>query len=157
MKRLCLVMCLLLGWLVFETPTSEAGSVGGSALIAAARNGDVAQVKALLDDGGDPNAQDEFGNTALMSAAINNDPPMGKYTAVVEALLAAGANPDIQHKIFGHPALMSAVTNRDLPTIRALLAGGANRNLRDRNGRTALDRARDIEDEVPGLMEALLP
>ena len=61
-----------------------------------------------------------------MVAAVNNDPPMDKYTAVVEALLAAGANPDVQHRIFGHTALMSAVTNGDLPTIKALLADGAN-------------------------------
>lgn len=155
MKRLCLAICFLLGWSVFETPRSEA--VPSSALITAAGNGDVARVKALLEDGADPNAQDEFGNTALMSAAINNDPPMGKYTAVVEALLAAGANPDIQHRIFGHTALMSAITNGDIPTIKALLAGGADRNLRDMNGRTALDRARDLEDEVPGLIEAFLP
>ena len=117
----------------------------------------MAQVKALLDDGADPNTQDEFGNTALMSAAVNNDPPMDTYTAVVEALLTAGANPDTQHRIFGQTALMSAVTNGDLPTIRALLAGGANRNLRDARGRTALDRAKDLGDEVPGLIEALQP
>ena len=153
MKRLSLVICLLLGWSAFEPSRSEAAPA--TELIAAAGKGDVARVKALLEDNADPNAQDEFGNTALMSAAINNDPPMGKYTAVVEALLAAGANPDIQHKIFGHTALMNAVTNGDLPTIKALLAGGANRNLQDRNGRTALDRARDLGDEVPGLIEAL--
>ena len=156
MKGLCLAICLLFGWSGFELPRSEAAGDGG-ALIAAAGSGDAAQVKALLDDGADPNAQDEFGNSALMVAAVNNNPPMGKYTAVVEALLAAGANPDVQHQIFRHTALMSAVTNGDLPTIKALLAGGANRDLRDMRGRTALDRARDLADEVPGLIDALQP
>jgi len=47
-------------------------------------------VKMLLDKGANPDIQDKWGNTALMWAAVKNNPE------TVQLLLDAGANPDIQ-------------------------------------------------------------
>lgn len=55
----------------------------------ACSGGDAAAVKALLDQGVDPDAPGEKGKTALMIAAAKGSLP------VVEVLLAAGADPNI--------------------------------------------------------------
>src|SRR5262249_24824362 len=66
---------------------------GKTPIIVAAFSGRIIALKLLLDRGADVNAQDnEFGNTALMIAAMAKDSPM------VRLLLARGANPSIRDK-----------------------------------------------------------
>ena len=67
----------------------------------AAVNGDCEKVLALLQDGADLEAADEFGYTALMGAA-----EWGKWE-VLEALLAAGAQAEVKD-LDGETALMWA-------------------------------------------------
>ena len=56
----------------------------------AVRNGDIENVKLLLDNGIDINIRDRFGGTALNLASS------GDHTDIVRLLLDRGANPNIR-------------------------------------------------------------
>ncbi len=73
-------------------------------LFDAARAGDAARVKSLLDAGASPSATDEAGETALMMAAHSG------HLATVQALLAAGADVKTQSPQ-GWTALAKAAYN----------------------------------------------
>jgi len=76
-------------------PNEEDGPSGQRPLLAAASNGDVEFVRALLDAGADVNATDRNGNTALSNAVYEySDDRHGDYVPVLEALLEHGADPD---------------------------------------------------------------
>lgn len=141
-----------------------------SDLIKAARKGDVRKVDELVKKGADVNAKDKGGKTALMQAAQR-----GK-SAVVGALLENGADPNARDKD-GHTALMlaileigpgkfsfvpftpllrySTVPNSELwLSINTLLAKGADFNIKDKDGMTALMHATNKGDLA--VVQALL-
>src|SRR3990172_7504907 len=84
------------------------------ALIAAARDGNLAQVQALLDAGANVNAVDEFGKTPLHGAAARG------HVEVVRALrAAAGANVNARDD-FGRTPLHEAAERGHVEVVRAL-------------------------------------
>jgi ankyrin repeat protein len=119
---------------------------GETPLMAAARVGRVPAVEVLLANGADPNVQDFFQQqTALMRATAEG------HVAVIDTLLKAGANPNLQarvtalterknadHPTGGFTALMWAVRNGSVPAVERLVAGGADLNLRNGDGATAM-------------------
>jgi serine/threonine-protein phosphatase 6 regulatory ankyrin repeat subunit B len=97
----------------------------------AASVGDIARVKALIEQGVDVNAKDEFGWTSLYWAAS-----MGQKE-VAEFLLNAGAWPDVQAEDGRTPLYQaSGVDAADL--IELLIFRGANVNVKDESGDTPL-------------------
>ena len=72
-------------------------------LVNAAKNGDFARVKSLLENGANPNSRDYLGlgATALIWAAYRG------HTEIVKLLLKHNANPNIQN-YFGKTALIWA-------------------------------------------------
>jgi ankyrin repeat protein len=70
-------------------------------LFAAARSGDAAKIKSLLEAGADHGAADEAGETALMHAA------RGGHVAAVQVLIAAGADVNAKSP-HGWPAIAKA-------------------------------------------------
>src|SRR5690606_39166227 len=111
---------------------------GLTPLIFAAREGDEASVRLLIDAGADVNQQSEFGWTALLVATQNRYYRLGAY------LLEQGANPNLANKS-GWTPLYLATDNRnieagDYPTrrpdmdhlqyIELLLERGADPNAR---------------------------
>ena len=97
---------------------------GNTALMFAARAGDVESAKLLVAAGANVNDQDAWGVSATAMAAHAG------YREVVEFLLAAGANPNADAA--GFSALHAAIMRRDEKMAAALLARGADANARVR-------------------------
>jgi ankyrin repeat protein len=128
-------------------------SEGETALMTAARTGSVESVKALLDHGADVNAKEQWlGQTALMWAVAENHP------AVVELLIARGADVNarstireekVKNKWFtanvvsappkgGLTPLLYAARQNSLQAAQMLVKAGADLNLTDPDGTSAL-------------------
>jgi ankyrin repeat protein len=106
-------------------------AAAAASLAAAARDGDVAGVRAQLEAGADANQVGSDGSSALLWAAYHSSPEL------VALLLQRGADPDRANE-FGLTPLLQASRNGDVATMRALLDGGANLALAVRDGETPL-------------------
>jgi ankyrin repeat protein len=93
---------------------------GYTALLFAARSGDLESVKLLLTAGANANDQDAWGVTAVVLAAHSG------FTELAEFLLTKGADPNLAGA--GFSALHNAIMRRDERLVRALLARGADPN-----------------------------
>jgi hypothetical protein len=123
-------------------------------LIATSEIGDDVRLLDLaLAHGGDVRALDSFDGTGLIRAAHRG------YPTVVDRLITAGVDVDHVNNL-GWTALLEAVILGDggpqhQAVVRSILAAGADRGIRDRDGRTALDHARQKDQtEVVRLLEA---
>lgn len=117
------VLLLVLTVLCSQSFAQDQGQ--GQALIEAAKRGNLAQVKALLDKGADVNAKGTAGYTALMAAVT-----FGSRPDVVKLLLERGA--DINTKtLSGHTPLLIAVASFQSNMARLLLEKGADIDVRE--------------------------
>lgn len=103
-----------------------------TALILAARSGDVACVEALLKAGAQVNASDLMGTTPLLAA---------RNATITDLLIKAGANTGSQG-LRGESLLRRAVGMVDQRMIRQALDAGADIHARDPNGQTIIFAAR---------------
>jgi ankyrin repeat protein len=99
---------------------------GSTPLLFAARSGDVESAKLLLAKGADPNDALPDGTSALVLAAHSG------HGDVALALLDKNANPNDLGN--GYTALHAAILRSDLGLVKALLAHGANPNIRMTKG-----------------------
>ena len=100
-------------------------------LLAAATEGDVKEIRRLLQTEETPNQVYEDGGTALIAAAV------GGHSKAAEVLLKHGAEPNQVAKD-GWTALMGAAIFGHSETAKVLLKRGANPNQADKSGDTAL-------------------
>ena len=107
-----------------------------TALIWAATNGHTTVVEVLYGAGADINARDGDGHTALMFAV------KGSNVSTVDFLLKNGADINAQSKKQRITALIVAAAVGDVEVVRLLLEYGADTDLAEIDGSTALDRAR---------------
>jgi ankyrin repeat protein len=114
---------------------------GSSYLSDAALKGQKKMVQLLIDHGASVMARNVSGGTALHDAAL------GGNAEVVALLLDRGAQIDDQEQESGATPLMMAASMGRVEVVTLLLRRGANRLLRDKAGHTALERARDTENE----------
>lgn len=121
---------------------------GETILMSAARSGNAVVVQALLDAGADTEARDGFyGETALIRAAVGN------HAGAVNLLAASGADVDAPSTEIDYPSrragqsvlglghwtpIMYAARENALEAGRALIEAGADLDLQDPDGATAL-------------------
>ncbi len=92
---------------------------GADELNAAARKGDVAAVKALLDKGISPDAKWRYGMTALFPAAERG------HLEVVKLLLDRGANVNAADRFYNATPLVWAINKDHVEVVQLLLEKGA--------------------------------
>ena len=122
-------------------------SDGRTALISAAAGGDLALVNALLSNGVDVNVKDNQGYTALAHAVE------AMYSEVEDALLNHPRLDPNAGGLKGRPVLMAYVWRDDTERTQKLLTHGADVNLHDSDGDTALHgAAQNGNVEIIGLL-----
>lgn len=93
-------------------------STGEGALHIVVKRGDSTYLRFLLAKGADPNIRDNKGNTPLLLAAS-----VGAVD-LIQVLISSNANVNLGNSS-GETPLIRAVQHRDIATVRALLAVGA--------------------------------
>jgi ankyrin repeat protein len=126
---------------------------GTTILMKACRVGDIKLVKKLIEIGVNVNIQNQEGKTALiltilniknydnliliMNKILNVETPLKNYLEIVQILIKAGADLDIQDNS-GKTALMYSCIEGITEIALELIKAGANLDLQDNFGRTAL-------------------
>jgi len=106
-------------------------AAGDSAVVTAAKDGDVRAVRALIAKRVNVNEPARDGSTALLWAVYNADLDMTR------ALISAGAAVNTPNK-YGVTPLLQASRTGELPIVAALVKGGANAKLAHPDGETPL-------------------
>jgi uncharacterized protein len=126
------------GWLlisflaiVMAFPGGLGQAAGDSPLVQAAREGDIATVRALIAKRADVNETSRDGSTALLWAAYHSD------LAMAQALIAAGATTNTANK-YGVTPLLQASRTGATPVVQALLRAGADPKVTHPEGETPL-------------------
>lgn len=104
-------------------------------LVLAAYGGDLEVCMMLVDAGADVDARDAANNTALLGVAFKG------YEEVAIYLLENGANVNACNSMLATP-LSYAATFGHLSMVQLLIGHNADSNMKDQNGKNALDLAR---------------
>lgn len=127
---------------------NAADQAGRTALMLASYNGHTEIVRFLLEEGANISDQNVEGRTPLMFAAS------GPFPETVELLLSQGADPDEADDIEDWTALMFAASEGHLEVVQTLIDHNADASLKDKDGETAVDFARNNNHgEVADLLE----
>ena len=113
------------------TPAELGNESLAPTLLAAARAGDMQQVRAALAAGAPVNVQDAQGNSPLLLAT------MGNHIEVARSLLLDGANPNLKNAQSDSAYLLAGAQGR-LEILRMTLSYGADLKSLNRFGGTAL-------------------
>ncbi|XP_034267152.1 cyclin-dependent kinase inhibitor 2A-like [Pantherophis guttatus] len=100
----------------------------------AAAEGNVAELRRLLDGGSDPNGLNVYGRSAIQVMKLGNP-------KVAELLLERKANPNVPDPSTGSLPVHDAAREGFLDTLQVLISGGARLDLPNYYGRLPLDEA----------------
>jgi ankyrin repeat protein len=118
-------------------------------LMKAALNGHLEAARQLIEAGAEVNLTDKGGYSALMLAASNN------HDDIIDLLLAAGADPNQIEQTGGFTALIWAAQLGHTAAVRRLLIASADPTVRDFDGNSAADLARqNSHHEILDLLNA---
>jgi ankyrin repeat protein len=122
--------------LIFQSVDLNAQQNNGfTALMYAAARGNLDILQILLAAGADVNIKERSGATALSQAAA------WEHLEIVSLLLSAGAEVNGIDNEEGSAPLINAICSGRIQIVKILLDAGANPNLRDENGKTAIEIA----------------
>jgi uncharacterized protein len=111
-------------------------------------NLDIFQI--LLAAGADVNIKERSGETALSKAAYWG------HLEIINLLLSAGAEVNGIDNEEGSAPLINAIYFGRIQIVKILLDAGANPNLRDKNGKTAIEIALEYQkSEIADLLRQL--
>ena len=111
------------------------GSMDETALIIAARHGNLGIVKTLTKAGADIHARSKYGDTALTAATYFCHPNVSEF------LIEQGADVNAKNDGFGSTPLMLAAECNDVAIVDALIRRSAKINETNKKGMTALTAA----------------
>jgi len=116
------------------------GSNINNDLLLSIQNGKLKQFEKLLTKGADPNYRDENGDpqyrpVVMEQAAVHKD------SMFLLLCLKHGANPDILDGYKSTPVIIEAAKHSRLENVKLLVKYGANLNVQNKNGNTALHTA----------------
>lgn len=106
-------------------------------LLEAVEDANVDSVKNLLEKGADVNTTDTYGRTPLRLAVDEDE----NATKIVKALLEKGAEPDKVRDTNMTTPLQIAAEIGNIEIVKALLAAGADANIRNNHNKTPLELA----------------
>jgi len=121
----------------------------GTLLMAAVATQQLELIELLLSAGASVHVTDAFGSTVISAAScpLDHQPircklaqgvkPTASRRAVLQRLMAAGADPNVQDRL-GLSALMVAAISGEAECVRVLMQGGARTDLLEDHGYTAL-------------------
>src|SRR5919107_1663240 len=115
LKRITLTALLTLA-LAASAAAQDPKQALNEQLYEAARKGDAAEVRALLDKGADVNAKFRYGATALFKAAERGN------TEVVKLLIERGADVNVKDTFYGSTGMGWALQKGHTGVVRAILA-----------------------------------
>lgn len=126
-------------------------STGRSLLQRACKKGDLAEVKSLIERGADANESDFGGFTCLHEAALAG------HNEIVEFLIEKGANVNKQALEFGdfETPLMDAAENKHIETVKILLKHGADPDICNADGYSALTKLYHLQEEEDDYKEII--
>jgi uncharacterized protein len=113
---------------IFEAPLKKSKVP----IIATIENNDIKKLKEMISSGLDLNEIDDAGRTAVMIAVIHR-----KYK-FLEELINAGADLNLRDIINLETALMFSISMNDIISTKMLIDAGADPNIQDQHGKTAL-------------------
>lgn len=119
LKRLLPLLALFLAATPLALARQDAKQQLNEQLWEAARTGDAAAAKALLDKGADVDAKFRYGQTALFKAAERG------HVEVVKLLLERGATVNLRDTFYGATPMTWALDKGHVAVVRALLEKGA--------------------------------
>jgi uncharacterized protein len=131
-----------------HTPGEPALGQGSTPMMRAAKNGDAAAIRLLLDHGADFNARQKNGTTPLMFAAglgygtgtfANDYATPAELLECVKILVAAGADVNAVSEAGQTPLHFGAQASDDI--VKFLAASGAKLDVKDKQGRTPVEMA----------------
>jgi ankyrin repeat protein len=117
----------------------KGGLYKSTVLIQAAEQGNIDIMKYLVENKADIEAIDVDGGTAFDCAAYEGTIESLKY------LMSVGANINHQGPVWGNTPLILASMNGHTDSVRYLLSINAERNLKNKEGKTACDVAKSLE------------
>ena len=126
---------------VVEAGDEDGVSYPPQAVLIASYRGDDKLLREILASGADKDTRDSTGATALHIAMLQSNP------VVIKLLLDSGFDPNAIAERNGFTPLHNAVAANNEAAVRLLLQYGANKNIKNLDGQTPLDKARKEEKQ----------
>ena len=141
-KKYFFVLLVFISSVSFCFAQETEGALPPQAIIIASYRGDAAMARELIAAGVvDKDVRDALGATALHAAMFQSN------LIVVKLLLDYGFDPNTRATKNGNTPLHYAVASNNLDAARLLLQYHANKNIRNLEGLTPIDKARKEEKE----------